>query len=78
MEEGEGMSEEWRGTGGGASGQGGKDERGVEGEDRGGARSGGGWMNEEWDREGRSEWRTEKSERGSRGTGNNEWRGEGM
>ena len=31
------MSEEWRGTGGGASGQGGKDERGVEGEDRGGA-----------------------------------------
>ena len=35
-------------------------------------------MNEEWDREGRSEWRTEKSERGSRGRGNNEWRGEGM
>ena len=31
MEEGEGMSEEWRGTGGGVSGQGGKDEQGVEG-----------------------------------------------
>ena len=34
MEEGEGMSEEWRGDrriGGGVSGQGGKDERGVEG-----------------------------------------------